>query len=137
MAESEFRSSSQRDAMRAQRVLVVDDDVRMRRVLRASLMVHGYDVMEAESGEDALDRLNGEQCDLVLLDLNLPGIDGIDTCRTIRSNSDLPVIVISIRDSEKDRAAAQAAGANDYVPKPFSIDTILSRMQAVSRHQDP
>jgi two-component system, OmpR family, KDP operon response regulator KdpE len=122
--------------MKVQRVLVVDDDVQMRRVLRASLMVHGYDVMETQSGEEALDRLNDEHCDLVLLDLNLPGIDGIDTCRAIRANSDVPVIVISIRDSDKDRATAQAAGANGYVTKPFSIDTILSRMQAVSRHKD-
>jgi two-component system KDP operon response regulator KdpE len=122
--------------MKVQKVLVVDDELQMRRVLRASLMVHGYKVAEAESGEEALDRLNGEPCDLVLLDLNLPGIDGIDTCRAIRANSDVPVIVVSIRDSEKDRAAAQAAGANGYVTKPFSINTILSHMQAVSRQQD-
>ena len=122
--------------MKLQKVLVVDDEVQMRRVLRASLTVHGYDVVEAESGEEALDRLNGEQCDLVLLDLNLPGIDGIDTCRAIRANSNVPVIVVSIRDSEKDRAAAQDAGADGYVTKPFSVDTIISRMQAVSGQKD-
>ena len=122
--------------MSVQRVLVVEDEAPMRRVLRASLTLHGYEVVEAESGEAALDRLNGECCDLVLLDLNLPGIDGIDTCRAIRANSRVPVIVVSIRDSEKDRNAAQAAGANGYVTKPFSIDAILSRIQEVSRFED-
>jgi two-component system KDP operon response regulator KdpE len=109
------------------KILVVDDESQMRRVLRASLVDHGYDVVEASSGEEALEKLNG--CDLVLLDLNLPGMDGIDTCRAIRTNSEVPVIVVSIRDSEKDKAAAHAAGANDYVTKPFSVDTILSRIQ--------
>ncbi|MGA8617953.1 MAG: response regulator [Candidatus Sulfotelmatobacter sp.] len=114
-------------------VLVVDDEAQMRRVLRASLTVHGYDVVEASSGEEALETLNDKPCDLVLLDLNLPGIDGIDTCRAIRANSGVPVIVVSIRDSEKDRTAADAAGANGYVTKPFSVDTILSRIQVLSR----
>jgi two-component system KDP operon response regulator KdpE len=122
--------------MSVQKVLVVDDEAPMRRVLRASLTIHGYDVVEAESGEEALDRLDGECCDLVLLDLNLPGIDGIETCRAIRMDSDVPVIVVSVRDSEKDRAAAHAAGANGYVTKPFSVDTILSRIQEVSRSKD-
>jgi two-component system, OmpR family, KDP operon response regulator KdpE len=123
--------------MRVQKILVVEDEAAMRRVLRAGLTIHGYDVVEAESGEEALDRLNGEWCDLVLLDLNLPGIDGIDTCRAIRADSDVPVIVVSIRDSENDRAAAHAAGANGYVTKPFSVDTILSRIQEVRPSKDP
>jgi two-component system, OmpR family, KDP operon response regulator KdpE len=122
--------------MMVYKILVVEDEAAMRRVLRAGLTIHGYDVVEAESGEEALDRLNREWCDLVLLDLNLPGIDGIDTCRAIRADSDVPVIVVSIRDSEKDRAAAHAAGANGYVTKPFSVDTILSRIQEVSRSKD-
>jgi two-component system, OmpR family, KDP operon response regulator KdpE len=122
--------------MRVHKILVVEDESVMRRVLRAGLTIHGYDVVEAESGEEALDRLTGEWCDLVLLDLNLPGIDGIDTCRAIRADSDVPVIVVSIRDSEKDRAAAHAAGANGYVTKPFSVDTILSRIQEVSLSKD-
>jgi two-component system, OmpR family, KDP operon response regulator KdpE len=122
--------------MRVKNLLVIDDEAQMRRVLRASLMVHGYEVVEATSGEEALRTLISEPCDLVLLDLNLPGIDGIDTCRAIRTNSDVPVIVVSIRDSEQDRAAALRAGANDYVTKPFSFDTILSRIQAISRTGD-
>jgi len=119
--------------MRVKRVLVVDDEAQMRRVLRASLVVHGYDVVEASSGEEALKTLNNEPCDLVLLDLNLPGIDGIDTCRAIRSTSGVPVVVVSIRDSEKDRSTALAAGANCYVTKPFSFDAILSHIQVLSR----
>lgn len=122
--------------MKVQKVLVVDDEVQMRRVLRASLVVHGYEVVEASSGEEALETLSDKPCDLVLLDLNLPGIDGIDACRAIRANSGVPVIVVSIRDSEKDRAAAHAAGANGYVTKPFSVDTILSRIHALSRSKD-
>jgi two-component system, OmpR family, KDP operon response regulator KdpE len=118
--------------MKIKKVMVVDDQAQMRRVLRASLMVHGYDVVEASSGEEALETWTDEPCDLVLLDLNLPGIDGIDTCRAIRSISGAPVIVVSIRDSETDRAAALAAGANIYVTKPFSFDAILSRIQALS-----
>jgi len=122
---------SLRGMMRVQKVLVVDDEAQMRRVLRASLIVHGYDVVEASSGEEALATVKDERCDLVLLDLNLPGIDGVDTCRAIRSTSGVPVIVVSIRDSEKDRAAALAAGADGYVTKPFSFDAILSRIQAL------
>ena len=118
--------------MKIKKVMVVDDEAQMRRVLRASLMVHGYDVVEASSGEEALETWNDEPCDLVLLDLNLPGRDGIDTCRAIRSISGAPVIVVSIRDSETDRAAALAAGANTYVTKPFSFDAILSRIRTLS-----
>jgi two-component system, OmpR family, KDP operon response regulator KdpE len=131
-----FSKALERTTMGVQKVLVVDDEAPMRRVLRASLMLRGYNVVEAESGEEALDRFNGERCDLVLLDLNLPGIDGIDTCRAIRANSDVPVIVVSIRDSEKDRAAAHAAGANDYVTNTFTFDTIVSRIQEVSRSKN-
>lgn len=122
--------------MKVQKVLVVDDEAQMRRVLRTSLMIHGYDILEASSGEEALEKLNHERCDLLLLDLNLPGIDGIETCRAIRANSQVPVIVVSIRDSEKDRAAAYAAGANGYVTKPFSVETILSRIRALVRPED-
>jgi two-component system KDP operon response regulator KdpE len=122
--------------MRIQKIMVVDDESQMRRVLRAALAVHGYEVIEAASGEEALNTLNMESCDLVLLDLNLPGIDGIDTCRAIRANSDTVVIVVSIRDSETDRAAARAAGAHDYVRKPFGIEGLLSRISALS-HEMP
>lgn len=123
--------------MSVQKILVVDDEPQMRRVLRASLVAHGYDVVEAASGEEALNRLNANHCDCVLLDLNLPGMDGIDTCRAIRKKSKVPIIVVSIRDSQKDKAAAREAGADDYITKPFGVDELLSRIDVVSgNHPD-
>ena len=116
-------------------ILVVDDEPQMRRVLRATLIAHEYKVMEATSGEDALKRFSLEPCDCVLLDLNLPGMDGIDTCRAIRRTSTVPIIVVSIRDSDSDHDAAHGAGANDYIIKPFGVDELLSRIQAVSRRK--
>ena len=118
--------------MSLQRILVVDDELQMRRVLRASLSAQGYQVVEAESGESALSRLRAERCDFVLLDLNLPGLDGIATCRAIRADSDVPIIVVSIRDSEKDKAAARGAGADDYITKPFGFEELLTRIREVS-----
>ncbi len=121
--------------MGLQMVLVVDDEVQMRRVLNASLSIHGYQVIEAESGEEALNRLNSERCDLVLLDLNLPGMDGFATCRAIRAHSGLPIIVMSIRDSENDKAAVREAGADSYIKKPFGIEELLLRISEVSRRK--
>jgi two-component system KDP operon response regulator KdpE len=118
--------------MSLQRILVVDDELQMRRVLRASLSAHGYQVVEAESGEEALNKLKAERCDLVLLDLNLPGLDGIQTCRAIRADSEVPIVIVSIRDSEKDKAAAREAGADDYITKPFGIEELLSRIGEVT-----
>lgn len=119
--------------MSLQRILVADDESQMRRVLRASLGAHGYEVIEAESGEEALNKLNAESCDFVLLDLNLPGLDGIGVCRAIRVDSEVPIIVVSVRTSEKDKAAAREAGADDYVTKPFGMEELLSRIWAVRR----
>ncbi|MFY9683327.1 MAG: response regulator [Candidatus Sulfotelmatobacter sp.] len=119
--------------MGSQKILVVDDEVQMRRVLRATLSAHGYEVVEAESGEQALQKLYTQPCDCVLLDLNLPGANGFDTCRAIRAVSQVPVIVISIRDSEKDKGAAREAGADDYVTKPFGIEELLSHIHGVSQ----
>ncbi len=119
--------------MSLQRILVVDDEPQMRRVLRASLMAHGYEVVEAASGEEAVNQLSADRCDCVLLDLNLPGMDGIDTCRAIRAGSQVPIVVVSIRDSERDRAAAREAGADDYITKPFGVEELLSRIQEVGR----
>ncbi len=118
--------------MSLKRILVVDDELQMRRVLRASLSAHGYQVVEAGSGEEALNKFNVERCGFVLLDLNLPGLDGIATCRAIRADSSVPIIVVSIRDSEKDKAAARGAGADDYITKPFGIEQLLIRIREVS-----
>jgi len=119
--------------MGAHKILVVDDEMQMRRVLRATLSVHGYEVVEAASGEEALRTLAAEPCDVVLLDLNLPGLDGFDTCRAIRVVSQVPIIVVSIRDSENDKNAAREAGADDYIVKPFGIQELLLRIGEVSR----
>jgi two-component system, OmpR family, KDP operon response regulator KdpE len=121
--------------MNLQRILVVDDELQMRRVLRVSLSAHGYQVVEAESGEQALNKLNIARCGFVLLDLNLPGLDGIATCRAIRAHSEVPIIVVSIRDSKEDKAAARGAGADDYITKPFGFEELLARIREVSRRR--
>jgi len=116
--------------MGRQRLLVVDDEPLMRRVLRLTLREDGFDVAEAASGEEAVDKLRSGSWDLVLLDLNLPGCDGVETCRAIRVFSDVPIIVVSIRDSEKDKAEARQAGADDYITKPFNFDALSRRISA-------
>ena len=121
--------------MSFQKILVVDDQPQMRRVLRASLSAHGYDVIEADSGEEALRKLDAELCDFVLLDLNLPGLGGMATCRAIRAGSEVPIIVVSIRASERDKVAALEAGADDYITKPFGVHELLARVQAVTRRK--
>jgi two-component system KDP operon response regulator KdpE len=118
-----------------QKILVVDDDPQMRRALRASLIAHGHEVIEAASGEEALLKLDAEPCDFVLLDLNLPGVGGMRACRTIRTGSEVPIIVVSIRNSEQDKVAALHAGADDYVTKPFGVPELLARVEAVARRK--
>jgi two-component system KDP operon response regulator KdpE len=118
--------------MSLHKILVVDDEPQMRRVLRASLIAHGYEVVEAGSGEEALTRLNSQHFDCVLLDLNLPGIDGIQACRAIRADCQVPVLVVSIRDSEKDKAAARDAGADGYITKPFGVEELLPQIEALT-----
>src|SRR4029077_6296364 len=101
------------------RILVVDDDPQIRRVMRAALTTHGYEVGDARSGDEALDQLRSAAFDLVLLDINLPG-GGLETCRLIRGQRavlDVAVIMLTVRGSEKDKVAALDAGADDYVTK--------------------
>jgi two-component system KDP operon response regulator KdpE len=121
--------------MSVQKILVVDDEVQMRRVLRATLRAHGHEVAEAASGEEALRKLDAEPCDFVLLDLNLPGVNGFEVCRAIRASSQVPIVVVSIRDSENDMVAAREAGADDYITKPFGIEELVSRIRAVSQRR--
>jgi two-component system KDP operon response regulator KdpE len=90
-------------------------------------------VIEARTGEEALEKSPREMPSLVLLDMNLPGIDGLETCRGLRSGSDIPVIILSVRNSEKDKVAALDAGADDYVTKPFGIEELLARIRAALR----
>jgi len=117
----------------AGKILVVDDDPQIRRVMRATLVGHKYEVIEARNGDEALTRIPAEMPDLVLLDLNMPGIGGLETCRHLRSGSDVPIIVLSVRNTEKDKVAALDAGADDYVTKPFGMEELLARIRAALR----
>lgn len=115
------------------RILVVDDDPQIRRVMRTALTSRGYEVEDARSGEEALDRLRSETYDLVLLDMNMPGMGGMETCRAIRSRSEMAVIMLTVRNAERDKVDALDAGADDYVTKPFSMPELLARVRAAQR----
>src|SRR6266850_4899068 len=119
--------------MNSATVLVVDDEPQLRRVILATLTDLGYVVVDAKSGEDALEKFRHESPDLVLLDLNMPGIGGLETCRAIRSGSDVPIIILSVRNAERDKVEALDAGADDYVTKPFGIQELLARIRAAMR----
>ena len=114
-------------------VLAVDDDEQILRALRTSLKGRGYDVRTASNGETALDILREEKVDVVLLDLGLPGIDGHEVIRQARAWRDVPIIVLTVRDSQEHKVAALDAGADDYVTKPFAIEELLARIRAVGR----
>lgn len=115
------------------RILVVDDEPQIRRTLRATLTPQGYEVSDVASGEDALVTLGDCKPDLVLLDLNMPGMGGLATCRAIREVSDAAIIVLTVRDAEKDKVLVLDAGADDYVTKPFSTPELLARIRAALR----
>jgi two-component system KDP operon response regulator KdpE len=119
--------------MSAGRILVVDDDPQIRRVMRVTLTGQGYEVDDVKSGEAALDKLREEKFDLVLLDMNMPGMDGLETCRAIREQSEIAIIMLTVRDSESDKVAALDAGADDYVTKPYNPPELLARMRAALR----
>jgi|RhiMetdeSRZDD1v2_1073273.scaffolds.fasta_scaffold18751_3 two-component system KDP operon response regulator KdpE len=119
--------------MSSGRILVVDDDPQIRRVLRTTLIAQGYEVVDARSGDEALERVRSEKLDLVILDMNMPGMNGIETCRSIRSNSDIAIVMLTVRDSEADKVEALDAGADDYVTKPFGSPELLARIRAALR----
>jgi len=114
-------------------ILVVDDEPQLRRAMKATLADLGYSVIEAKSGEEALQSIRQEAPDLVLLDLNMPGIGGLETCRAIRETSDVPIIILSVRNAEREKVQALDAGADDYVTKPFGIQELLARIRAAIR----
>ena len=114
-------------------ILVVDDEPQIRRVLRATLTARGYAIIDARTGEEALERLRQERVDLVLLDVNMPGMDGIEACREIRDISQVPIIMLTVRSAERDKVRALDAGADDYVVKPFGIQELLARVRATLR----
>ena len=115
------------------RVLVVDDEPQILRAIRTSLAARGHDVTTAPNGETALDVLAGDEVDVVVLDLGLPGIDGVEVIRRLRTWSQTPVIVLSVADAQATKVQALDAGADDYVTKPFSLDELQARMRAVVR----
>ncbi len=119
--------------MSHERILVVDDEPQIRRVMRATLTARGYFIDDARTGEEALDKLREEKYDLVLLDMNMPGIGGMATCRAIRENWDIAIVVLTVRNTEKDKVEALDAGADDYVTKPFSMPELLARIRAALR----
>jgi len=114
-------------------ILVVDDEPQLRRVMRTTLTDLGYTVIDAKTGEDALELLRHDQPDLILLDLNMPGIGGLETCRAIRETSEVPIIILSVRNTEREKVQALDAGADDYVSKPFGIQELLARIRAALR----
>lgn len=122
--------------MSAGRILVVDDQPQIRRVMRTTLIANGYEMDEARSGEQALEKLRSDHYDLVLLDMNMPVMDGLETCRSIRASRpghDLAVIMLTIRSAERDKVEALDAGADDYITKPYSTPELLARIRAALR----
>jgi two-component system, OmpR family, KDP operon response regulator KdpE len=116
--------------MNSGRILVVDDEPQIRRVMRTALTANGYESFEARTGEEALETLRADNPDLILLDMNMPGMGGMAACREIRAVSDAAIIVLSVRDSENDKITALDAGADDYITKPFSVNELMARIRA-------
>jgi len=114
-------------------ILLIDDEPQIRRVLRASLGSQGARILDAQSGEDALEILRQQTVDVVILDLNMPGMGGLEACRAMRAGWDVPIVVVSVRDAERDKIEALDAGADDYITKPFSFDELLARIRAALR----
>jgi two-component system, OmpR family, KDP operon response regulator KdpE len=115
------------------KILIVDDDAQIRKLVRVNLEGRGYTVQEAVDGEDAITRLKSEAFDLLILDLVMPGMSGIDVCAWVRERSDTPVIVLSAHDEEELKVRALDAGADDFVTKPFGHEELLARIRAVRR----
>jgi two-component system KDP operon response regulator KdpE len=116
-----------------QRILVVDDEPPIRRYLRAALSAQGFIVYEAENGGEALNAVLASRPDIIILDLGLPDIDGIEVTRRLREWSQTPIIILSVREAEHDKIAALDAGADDYLTKPFSTGELMARMRVVMR----
>jgi len=116
-------------------ILVVDDEPPIRRLLRNTLTVQDYRVAEAATAAEALDSLRRDKPDLVILDLGLPDVDGMDLIRKIRTQSPVPIVVLSSRGDERGKVMALDLGADDYVTKPFGVDEVMARIRAALRHR--
>lgn len=119
--------------MSAGKILIIDDDPQIRRVMRSTLTAHEYEVSDARTGEEGLDELRKVNYDLVLLDMNMPGMGGLEACRTIRSTSEVAIIMLTVNNTEQQKVEALDAGADDYVTKPFSTPELLARIRASLR----
>lgn len=117
--------------------LVIDDEVQIRRLLRLTLEAHGYKVFEAATGQEGLQEAAQHRPEIVLLDLGLPDLDGVTILKRLREWSEVPVLVLSVRDREEDKIAALDAGANDYITKPFSTGELLARLRVAQRQVRP
>jgi two-component system KDP operon response regulator KdpE len=116
-------------------VLVVDDEPPIRRLLRATLGAQGHQVVEAAGGVEALEQIERERPDLVILDLGLPDLSGLEVIRSVRAHSSLPIVVLSVRADERDKVEALDLGADDYLTKPFGTDELVARVRAALRHR--
>ncbi len=112
------------------RILVVDDEPQITRVLRTALSAQNYDIRVAHDGESALELMKNWRPDLLVTDLAMPNVDGVELCRRVRSTSEMPIIVLSVREQERSKIEALDAGADDYVTKPFSMPELLARIRA-------
>ena len=119
--------------MNSSRILVVDDEPQLRRVLRSTLSALGFVVGDADTGETALEKLREDKFDLVLLDINMPGLSGLEICRAIRTRSEVGILMLTVRDRAEDKIAALDAGADGYVTKPFDVNELLARIRAALR----
>ena len=117
------------------KILIVDDAQQVRRVLRTALSSQGYTIYEAATGEEALDSIRASVPDAILLDVNMPGMGGLETCREIRRTMDVPILMLTVRNSERDKVLALDAGADDYVVKPFGMQELLARIRAALRRR--
>jgi two-component system, OmpR family, KDP operon response regulator KdpE len=115
------------------RISVVDDKPKIRRFMRTTLVAEGYEVDEAKTGEEALESIRELRPDLVVLDMNMPGMGGLAACRQIRRDSDVAIVMLTVRNSEEDKVAALDAGADDFVTKPFSTPELMARIRAALR----
>jgi two-component system KDP operon response regulator KdpE len=116
-------------------VLIVDDEPAIRRLLRSSLQANDYRTVEAENGRAALEAVAREKPDIIILDLGLPDLDGIEVIRTVRAGSAVPIVVLSSRDDERGKVAALDLGADDYVTKPFGVEELIARLRTALRHR--
>jgi two-component system, OmpR family, KDP operon response regulator KdpE len=120
--------------MRGARILVVDDEAQIRRLLQTGLSGYGYVIEVAADGLEAVEKVRTWRPDVIVLDLGLPKLDGVAVCESVRSWSTVPIIVLSVRDTERDKIAALDLGADDYLTKPFSLGELLARIRVALRH---